>query len=607
VTFPGYPSFQQHNPSRQPPLVPGEVLASKYRIDRVLGAGAMGVVALAWHIELEQQVAIKFLYPELAADEGGAERFRREARAAVRIRNEHVARVLDVGTLEAQGIPYIVMEYLHGRDLARELAARGRLPVGDAARYLLEACEAVAEAHTRGIVHRDLKPANLFLAEGSNGGLMIKVLDFGISKVTSSNPERLSITDTAVLMGSPAYMSPEQLESSRNVDGRSDIWSLGVILYELVMGALPFGGDSVPQLVRAVISGARAPLTDSDASLGELEAIVARCLQQDRSERFQTVGELHAALERFVRPNAPAAAGEGSASAIGFARPSVEGPQVSAGADTEAAAPAPPPGTPESAWGRTHGGRRGSWQRHGVAIGALAALLGGFGFWLLERGDHPGEGSARGRDGSALDPARVETAVTQLQAPPSPLPQLPPSAPPQPAEAPPSAPVLPLDAPSAPAANAAVAAPRSALATGNGANGAVASGVAPATPAATSLKAAPGAGASPAVVTAPSSSLAAAAAPAQATARGAAAAPPAPGVAAGGAGGASANGSGGAAPSGAAGAGGDVSGNAPASGAADAPTSAAPSEAAADPANRRASEAAAPGDRFEIPEFGGRK
>jgi len=209
---------------RQPPVQIGDEVAGKYRVDRVLGAGAMGVVVRAWHIELEQEVAIKFLHPELATRTNGAERFRREARSAVRILSDHVARVLDVGTLEGSNVPFIVMEYLRGRDLARVLAERGSLLVGEAARYVLEACDAIGEAHARGIVHRDLKPANLFLVDRPSGGHMIKVLDFGISKTLGDGPKGLSITEPATLMGSPGYMSPEQLESSRNVDARTDIW-----------------------------------------------------------------------------------------------------------------------------------------------------------------------------------------------------------------------------------------------------------------------------------------------------------------------------------------------------------------------------------------------
>jgi hypothetical protein len=435
VTFPGYPSM--HDPTtRQPPLAPGDVLADKYRIDRVVGAGAMGVVVAAWHIELEQQVAVKFLYPELAANAHGAERFRREARAAARIRNEHVARVLDVGLLDEPNIPYIVMEYLHGRDLAREIHARGSLPMGEAVRYLLQACQAVGEAHAHGIVHRDLKPANLFLTDRPNGARMIKVLDFGISKSGSANdvPQRLSITDTATLMGSPAYMSPEQLESSRNVDGRSDIWSLGVILYELVTGALPFIGESVPQLVRAVIAGTRTPLRDHVPAVADLEPVIARCLQQDRAERFQDVAALCDALEPF--------AGSGTASQFrefGFSGER----EARLGSTPPAGKASQPPLRPgpgaEGAWGRTHGGR-GSWQRHGLPFaGLLCVAVLGTGFWLMQNNSRRAiDRAASEASPNAVTPpgqevvARVEAVRAPLEPLPAPatLPTPPPNEPP---------------------------------------------------------------------------------------------------------------------------------------------------------------------------------
>jgi eukaryotic-like serine/threonine-protein kinase len=376
VTFPGYPSNRDPGHFRQAPVRPGEELAGKYRVDRVLGTGAMGAVMLAWHIELEQRVAIKFLHPELAANADGAERFRREARAAVRIRNEHVARVLDVGTLESVNIPYIVMEYLHGRDLSRELGARGPLPMGEAVKYLLEACEALAEAHARGIVHRDLKPANLFLAERPSGGKMIKVLDFGISKIIGGTTRGMSITDTATLMGSPGYMSPEQLESSRNVDARTDIWSLGVILYEMVTGVLPFNGDTVPQLVRSVIGGQRTPLVEHDPALSDLEAVVECCLKQDRADRYQSVAALCAALVPFAPGNTgPVYRAPGKSGAAEPARHDNPTLDQAAGHSRSGTGP-------ESAWGRTHGSRRASLRR-GIPLAVVLGAAVAFGFWFL--------------------------------------------------------------------------------------------------------------------------------------------------------------------------------------------------------------------------------
>jgi serine/threonine-protein kinase len=244
------------------PVQKGDLLAGKYRVDRVLAAGGMGVVVAAHHIHLDEKVAIKFLLPHMLGDGETVERFGREARAAVKIKSEHVARVSDVGTLE-DGAPYIVMEYLEGADLAAWLAERGPLPVEQAVEFVLQACEAMAEAHGLGIVHRDLKPANVFVIRRPDGALSVKVLDFGISKTTGIAGSRgdAAMTKTSALMGSPLHMSPEQMRSSRDVDSRSDIWSLGVILYELLTGSPPFTADTMPELVLRVVQGAPpAPL-----------------------------------------------------------------------------------------------------------------------------------------------------------------------------------------------------------------------------------------------------------------------------------------------------------------------------------------------------------
>src|SRR5262245_30625239 len=220
------------------PVQAGEIIARKYRIERVLGAGGMGVVVVARHIHLDGLVAIKLLRAEVGKDEKVVERFMREARMAAKIKSEHVARVSDVDILDS-GEPYIVMEYLRGRDLASFAAASGPLDVEEAVDYVLQACDAIAEAHARGIVHRDLKPANLFLSQRPNGSLCVKVLDFGISKLSEQARVQQDVTSTSTVLGSPMYMSPEQMRSSREVDGRTDIWSLGVTLYQLVTGELP--------------------------------------------------------------------------------------------------------------------------------------------------------------------------------------------------------------------------------------------------------------------------------------------------------------------------------------------------------------------------------
>ncbi len=282
------------------PVDVGDILADKYRVEKVLGCGGMGVVVAAWHLELEQLVAMKFLLPDLAANTEASERFRREARAAVKIKSEHVARVLDVGTMDG-GVPYMVMEYMEGKDLGEVLDHSGAMPVQEAVSYVLQACEAIAEAHSIGIVHRDLKPANLFLTQRTDGSKLVKVLDFGISKsIVGGSGADMSLTRTSAIVGSPLYMSPEQLESAKNVDPRSDIWSLGVILYELISGSVPFGGDTIPQLVRSVLAGYRKPLDEVVPGVPKrLESIVASCLSMDKEGRFSNVAELTQALVEF--------------------------------------------------------------------------------------------------------------------------------------------------------------------------------------------------------------------------------------------------------------------------------------------------------------------
>jgi eukaryotic-like serine/threonine-protein kinase len=273
----------------------GEILAGKYRVERVLGEGGVGVVVLAQHVELGQRVALKFLHDD--ADPEQDERFLREARAAVRLRSEHSVRVTDVGRLKGN-TPYMVMEHLEGEDLSC-VVARGPLSIVDAVDYVLQACEAVAEAHALGIVHRDLKPANLFLTSRVHGVPLVKVLDFGMAK-TFKGPGDRSLTDTTSVMGTPAYMSPEQLRASRDVDARTDIWALGVCLFELLTGADPFGGVTVPELIANVFSKPPTPIRQYRREVPEaLWRIIARCLEKDPKDRYSTVVELAGALEAF--------------------------------------------------------------------------------------------------------------------------------------------------------------------------------------------------------------------------------------------------------------------------------------------------------------------
>jgi serine/threonine-protein kinase len=287
------------NVMREPPVAIGATIAEKYVVERVLGEGGMGIVLAARHRDLDQRVAIKCLLPEIAQRGVAAERFRREARAVAGMRSEHICRVLDVGTL-ADGIPFMIMEYLDGCDLAQELERRERLPYREAVAYVLQACDALSEAHHAGIIHRDLKPANLFLEQRGAGARRIKVLDFGVSKSLLEAQKSQALTQTANMVGSPLYMSPEQLESSRDVDARADIWGLGVVLYELIRGEPPFAASSIPQLIASVINQQPSKLPDQLDVPHELEAVIMRMLAKDRRERYSSIEEVSDQLAPYA-------------------------------------------------------------------------------------------------------------------------------------------------------------------------------------------------------------------------------------------------------------------------------------------------------------------
>jgi serine/threonine protein kinase len=401
-------------------LAPGELLVGRYRLERVLGAGGMGTVFEATHLQLAQRVAIKVLLPGLCHQRDAVTRFLREARAAVQIESEHVARVMDVGISEG-GVPFMVMEYLEGLDLSFTLQEAHSLPVELAVSYVLQAADAIAEAHALGVIHRDLKPSNLFVAVRRDGSRLLKVLDFGISKAASEaiTGGFATRTATATVMGSPLYMSPEQVRSSKNVDPRSDIWSLGVILHELIAGEPPFRGESLPGVLASIVADPPTPLLrakpDAPPAIAD---IIARCLQKDREQRYANVHELACALGPFapndVRPllaRIQQFAGRPSLRSSPPARDS-----LAVGAP--AALPIATPSDTQRGFASVLGPMRE--RRLGVAA-VLALVLAATGFAYVGRGATPGvataprtAGSERAGSAPLKDAATVttETALT---------------------------------------------------------------------------------------------------------------------------------------------------------------------------------------------------
>lgn len=278
-----------------------DVIAGRYRIERELGRGGMAYVVAAKDSTLGRSVAIKLLHPHVLLNEEAVARFEREARAAAMVNSIHACRIFDVGRSEEHGL-YLIMELLEGHDLGTLLSA-GPLPVGDAVTYTIQACDALAAAHGHGIVHRDLKPANLFIARQADGHAVVKLLDFGVSKLTEATlaSAEASLTPTIRIVGSLEYMSPEAVRSAKHVDHRTDVWSLGAILYELLTGRAPFQGRNPPAVIISIASHEPAPLLGArpDAPPG-LEPVIRHCLRRELTERTSSVGRLALELLPFA-------------------------------------------------------------------------------------------------------------------------------------------------------------------------------------------------------------------------------------------------------------------------------------------------------------------
>ncbi len=364
------------------PYSPGDVIAGKYAFERVIGAGGMGMVLAARHLELDEPVAIKMLLPHVPPTGEPAARFLREAKAAIKIKRDHVVRVLDVGRTET-GSPYIVMEYLEGCDLGQLVERSGRLPVDDVVEYVLQACEAIASAHVLGIVHRDLKPANLFLARAGDGSPCVKVLDFGISKFSEpASGQPSGLTSTATVMGTPCFMSPEQLRSTRDVDARTDLWSMGAILHALLTGGPPYDGESNADVSAKIIRDQPTPLRVLRPDVpAELEALVLRCLEKDPARRIPDVAALAQGLARATGRASSRASAERIAKIATGAAPTMPSlPESPSGkhplAHPLANAETPAPTRTASAWGDTRREERRGRRIAGlVAAGGIAAGL----------------------------------------------------------------------------------------------------------------------------------------------------------------------------------------------------------------------------------------
>jgi eukaryotic-like serine/threonine-protein kinase len=284
------------------PTTPGDLLCERYRLEQELGRGGMGMVWQATDERLGRSIAVKILPQEALSRPDALERFVREARIAASLNSDHIVRVLDT-TTNSDGTPLLIMELLHGRDLGSMLRDFGPVSASQAVDWVLQACVGLAEAHPIGIVHRDLKPSNMFLCRRSDGSEAVKLLDFGISKLSAST--EVALTQEGGMLGSPPYMSPEQLLSSSNVDARSDLWSLGVILYQLVSGALPFSGSHAAQIAARITVGEITPLSRLAPHVPiALQQAVERCLQREPAARYESVVHLAESIDSLVDPPA---------------------------------------------------------------------------------------------------------------------------------------------------------------------------------------------------------------------------------------------------------------------------------------------------------------
>ncbi|MDQ3301611.1 MAG: serine/threonine protein kinase, partial [Myxococcota bacterium] len=406
-------------------LASGTVLLGKYRVDEVLGVGGMGRVVRASHLYLQQSVAIKILLPEMAADESTVSRFLREAQATVHLKSEHIARMIDVGTMP-DGTPFMIMEYLEGNDLNQILRHHGPQSPSIVCDLMLQACEGLAEAHAMGIVHRDIKPSNFFITKRADNSMLLKILDFGISKTPVALTD---LTGTQTVLGTPTYMAPEQMKSGKGSEPRSDIWSVGIVMYQLLTGRPPFAGESYADLVLKVNGEPPTPfMVPLPAGLGE---VILRCLEKNPNMRPQNAGELARSLAPFASEPIAGAQSATRSTRILQHRMSQQGKQglpVAAGGGLSVPIPISPAQLTPRSWppsqtsvsrgvGQlTHQVRsRRGWMIAGVASLCILAGAGGFVANQLMKDDAP-----RAAESRATASPETTTEATEAAAPPAP-------------------------------------------------------------------------------------------------------------------------------------------------------------------------------------------
>jgi eukaryotic-like serine/threonine-protein kinase len=403
-------------------------LLGKYRIDELIGSGGMGNVVRASHLHLHQSVAIKILLPELAQSESTKQRFLREAQATVKLKSEHSARVMDVG-MTPEGLPFMVMEYLDGNDLNQILRHHGPQVPSIVVDLMLQACEGIAEAHALGIVHRDVKPSNFFITRRPDGSMLLKILDFGISKTPVDFGE---LTGTQTVIGTPSYMAPEQMKSGRSADPRSDIWSMGVVMYQLIAGRPPFSGESYAELVLKV--GLEPPTPLQVPLPNGLVEVIMRCLEKDPRGRHQNVGEMARMLAPYATDPISAAQSAGRAMRIlqqRGAQLGMQGSPLTFGGNLTAPIPISPAQLTPRSWPASQGTSlsQGAGQvtlrpgkSRGLVVAGVVALcvLAGVGGYAVSQVSKPS-----GRSDNGRNEPHVQAPPPTPAAPPSPATDLP--------------------------------------------------------------------------------------------------------------------------------------------------------------------------------------